>query len=227
MRATGNRISVQVSLSGYSFSVEEEGAHVKQSGWLGADRIFTTPEFQRRYDEVQLSLLTPKCTLVPSAFYSEDNSRAMLSGVVELGESDQVSAVPVEEFSAWLVYSNSIGESLSKVISQSLKYMDGDNVPVLPEMYWILKSLKECPEYNKIIASYRDGFLHLAVAQGKSLMLSNIFPAADFTTAEYFIFNVMKQLQLNPEVSSVYFRTPLDIEEEMSLYRYFKAVVRL
>lgn len=37
----------------------------------------------------------------------------------------------------------------------------------------------------------------------------------------------VRKLQLNPEVSSVYFRTPLTGEEEMSLYRYFKSVERL
>ena len=43
-------------------------------------------------------------------------------------------------------------------------------------------------------------------------------------TAEYFIFMAMKKLQLNPEVSSVYFRTPLDEDQQMSLYRYFMNV---
>jgi hypothetical protein len=34
----------------------------------------------------------------------------------------------------------------------------------------------------------------------------------------------MKKLQLNPEVSTITFRTSLESEEEMSLYRYFKCV---
>ena len=58
-------------------------------------------------------------------------------------------------------------------------------------------------------------------------MLANIFKAPDFTTAEYFIFNAMKKLQLNPEVSTICFRTPISPEEEISLYRYFKAVERI
>ena len=37
----------------------------------------------------------------------------------------------------------------------------------------------------------------------------------------------MKRLQLNPEVSTVHFRTPLNPDAEMSLYRYFKSVVQL
>jgi hypothetical protein len=34
----------------------------------------------------------------------------------------------------------------------------------------------------------------------------------------------MKKLQLNTEVTTITFRTPLDTEDELSLYRYFKAV---
>ena len=69
-----------------------------------------------------------------------------------------------------------------------------------------------------------DGHLYLAVSQGKTLLLCNSFVAQDFTTAEYFIFMVMKKLQLNPEMTSIYFRTPLDEGQESSLYRYFKSV---
>ena len=79
-------------------------------------------------------------------------------------------------------------------------------------------------DYNKIVASYMDGYLYLAIAQGKTLLLCNSFQAPDFTTAEYFIFLAMKKLQLNPEMSSIYFRTPLAEDQEMSLYRYFRSV---
>ena len=91
-------------------------------------------------------------------------------------------------------------------------------------MYYMLKDVRGLSEYNRILASYMDGILYLVVAQGKSLLLCNSFKAPDFTTAEYFIFMVMKKLQLNPEMSTITFRTPLTDEQEMSLYRYFKSV---
>ena len=219
-------ISIQVSLSGYSFKIQE-GDKVRRFPWLGAERIFTTPEFQRRYDQVDISLLTPKCTLVPEAFFSEDTVREALGDVVALDSTDQVGYVRIPELGAVLLFSNSIGESLSRVMSQTVLTSSGSSVPVLPEMYYLLKSLPEVGEYNKILASWADGYLYLVIAQGKSLLLSNVFAAADFTTAEYFLFLSLKRLQLNPEVSTVCFRTPLSPEAEMSLYRYFKAVVWL
>ena len=104
---------------------------------------------------------------------------------------------------------------------------DGNAPEVLPEMYYILKDLLKVEEYNRIVASYAAGYLHLGISQGRNLLLANVFRAVDFTTAEYFLFLAIRNLQLNPEVTSVYFRTPLSGEEEMSLYRYFKSVERL
>ncbi len=210
-------------MSGYSFKT---GASAP-SGWMGADRIFTTPEFQKRYDSVEISLLTPKFALVPNNFFDPSTARQSLSESVPLRDSDAVENVAIPAYGAVLVYSNSLDESLSRAISQTVYTTSGNSVRVLPEMYYILRDLGSCPDYNKIMASYVDGYLHLAIAQGKSLLLCNSYQAVDFTTAEYFIFLAMKKLQLNPELSTICFRTPLSQEQEMSLYRYFKAVESL
>ena len=219
-----SRISIQVSLGGYSFKVFSPDGAVRASGWMGADRIFNTPEFQRRYDEVEIALFTHKVALVPAAFFDRDEARAALSEVAALREGDAVGFVEAPWYGAVLVFSNSIDESLSRAVSQTVFTTDGYQARVLPEMYYILRDLGSCRDYNKILASWRDGWLHLAVAQGKSLLLCNVFPAPDFTTAQYFIFLTLNRLQLNPEVSAVTFRTPLTPEQEMSMYRYFKAV---
>ena len=197
---------------------------MRSSEWLGADRVFTTPEFQARYEEVSISLFTPKCALVPEQFFIPGKERESLAEVVGLKDGDAVDSVPVKAFGAVLLYSNSIGESLSPLISRAVLKVDGQSSPVLPELYWLLESVPLCTEYNRILASYRDGYLHLVISQGKSLLLANVYKAMDFTTAEYFIFLAMKTLQLNPEVSTIRWRTPLTDAEEMSLYRYFASV---
>ena len=218
-----DRISIQVGLSGYSFKLHTS-EDAKSSSWMTAERIFTTAEFQRRYDEVDISVFTPKFALVPSQFHDPQYSREALAEVAEVQGGDLVEFVEVPEFASVLVYSNSIGETLTKVIAETVLRTDGTKARPYPEMYYMLKALPFVAEYNKIIASYADGWLYLVVAQGKSLVLSNAYRAQDFTTAEYFIFLAMKKLQLNPEVSTISFRTPLLEDEEMSLYRYFKNV---
>lgn len=216
-------ISIQVSLSGFSFKTWPEG-ETNPSSWLSAERLFTTPEFQRKYETVEISLLTPKCALVPAHFFDKSSPRKSLEAVASIRDKDFVEYIPLPSVGAVMVYSNSIDESLSKVIAQTVLDSDGNCVKVLPEMYYIIRDLWQLEEYNKILASYMDGYLYLAIAQGKNLMIANVFEAVDFTTAEYFIFLALKNLQLNPEVSTINFRTPLAYEQSMSLYRYFKAV---
>ena len=212
------RMSIQVSLSGFSFN---------GSDWIGSEKLFTTPEFQRRYSSVEISLLTPKVALIPEPFFNPSSARAALEETVALEPTDLVEYVEIPSLISVLVYSNSIGESLSRVLANTVLPSSGEPVKVLPEMYFLLKELEGLTEYNKIVASWADGWLHLVIAQGKSLALVNTFRAPDFTTAQYFLFLAMKKLQLNPEVSTVCFRTPLTPDAEMSLYRYFKSVSRL
>ena len=159
-----------------------------------------------------VSFYTPKCTLVPLAFFNEEDTRSALSSVVKLQDNETVRYVELPEYEAVLLYSFADG------MKQETKF---------PELYYLLKDLKKVKDYNKILVSYRDGFLHLAIAQGDNLLFCNVFDASHFTTAEYFIFLTMKKLHLNPEVSSICFRSPLSDEERFSLYRYFKAVEQL
>ena len=218
-----NRISIQVGLSGYSFKIEDTNS-ASSSGWLGAESVFTVKELQKRYSQVDIAVLTPYCTLVPQDFYDPESSREQLASVVNLPEGAVVETVPVPEFASVLVYSTSVGGTLHKVLAESVRLTDGNKVKPLPEMYYMLRAVFGLPDYNRILASYMDGILYLVVAQGRVLLLCNSFRAPDFTTAEYFIFMVMKKLQLNPEVSTITFRTPLTDEQEISLYRYFKSV---
>ena len=223
MQQSETGISIQVSLSGYSFKVSgPEG--VSRSGWLPSGQLFTTPEFQRRYSNVEISLFTPKVALVPESFFNSQTAREALEDVCRLKENDLVEYARVPKFGAVMVYSNSIGESLSDTISNTVFNTAGERAKVLPELWFMLKDLALCPDYNKILCSWIDGYLYLVIAQGSSLLLTNVYTAADFTTAEYFIFLALKRLQLNPEVSTICFRTPLEYDQEMSLYRYFKSV---
>ncbi len=221
-----NGISIQVCLNGYSFKIAD-GERLTESGWLGADTVFTAPELRRRYGYVDLSLLTPKVALVPSSFFDESAARQSLEDTVILDKDDEVRHVCLPEYAAELLYALSDGSMLAQTISRTVLDDEGKMAEVLPEMYYILKDLQNVDEYNRIVASYASGYLHLGISQGRNLLLANVFQAADFTTAEYFLFMAVRKLQLNPEVSSVYFRTPLTEDEEMSLYRYFKSVERL
>ena len=169
-----------------------------------------------------MSRHTPKAALVPSAFFDAASAREILSRTVLLEDDDEIEYISLPEYSAELVY------SLSDT-SPAPEPVEGGALSGVerPELYYVLKALSGIGEHNKIVASYGDGVLSLAIAQGKELLLANVFTAADFITAEYFLFMAVKKLQLNPEVSTVHFLTSLSPEQEMSLYRYFKSVEQL
>ena len=228
MQETGNNntadsISVQISLSGYVSRTGSNGVSVS-SGWMSADRFFTDPCFRRRYEEVSVSVFTPKFSLVPDHFFSPVSARYMLAEVADLADSDYVEYERLPWMKSVLLYSNSIGETLSSAVAGTVLRSDGEKSRVLPEIWYMLHALESVTEYNKVIAAFADGYLYLVIAQGRSLLLCNSYQAADFVTAEYFIFLMMKKLQLNPEMTTIFFRTPLKDEEEMSLYRYFRSV---
>lgn len=170
-----------------------------------------------------MSRHTPKVALVPSAFFDAASAREILSRTVLLEEDDKVEYISLPEYSAELVY------SLSTPVPEPVEGVEGPVVRQAhqPELYNVIKALSGIGEHNRIVASYGDGVLSLAVAQGEKLLLANVFSAADFTTAEYFLFLAVRKLQLNPEVSTVHFLTPLSGDEEMSLYRYFKSVEQI
>lgn len=155
----------------------------------------------------ETSLLTPKCTLVPAHFYQQASSRDILGEVVVLDEGDVVKAVEVRQYDSVLVYA-----------------APSEDTRAVPELWYVLRDLPGIQDYNKILASWKEGRLYLAIAQGNGLLLANSFAAPDFTTAEYYIFLALNQLQLNPEVSSIYWRHKISSEDEMSLYRYFRSV---
>ena len=152
------------------------------------------------------TILTGKCTLVPQNFFRQDKAREILSEVVLLDADDAVSWLDVPERDAVLIYAAAPGQK------------------GVPELFEVIRHLSDCSEYNKIVASHKEGRLYLAIAQGRSLLLANSYEAPDFTTAEYYIFLAMHSLQLNPEVSTICLASPVSAEEEMSLYRYFRMV---
>ena len=145
-------------------------------------------------------------TLVPVNFFDPAAAREVLSDVAQLKSTDEVKYEQVPQYGAVLIYiSGGPGEGL-------------------PEIFYLLRDLPSCKEYNKLLCSWQDGILSIAVAQGKSLLLANCYEAPDFTTAQYYIYSALKSLQLNPEVTTIHFKHSLPEEYQLSLYRYFKSV---
>ncbi|MCF0173478.1 MAG: DUF3822 family protein [Bacteroidales bacterium] len=145
-----------------------------------------------------------KFTIVPSPFFTKGDERSVLSQFVQLKPDDTVSYKELPQFEAVLVYAGAM--------------------PVVAEL---LESLLGIEEYNKVVITICNGILSLAVAAGDRLLLANNFEAADFTTALYYIFASLSHFQINPEMTTLYFKGELDYEHQEQLFGYFMGVEAL
>ena len=147
-------------------------------------------------------------TLVPSNYFRQDKAREILSELFTLESSDRIKYVELPHYQAVLIFAISAEE-------------DSSYTPAVSDLLQVLPMVKE---YNKIVVSHSNGFLHIAVAEADRLLFCNSFPAKEFITAQYFIFATIKEFQLNPEMSTLYFREKLDIEDVENLLKYFRGV---
>ncbi len=145
-------------------------------------------------------------TLVPLSFFEPAAAHKALAEVARIDEGAKVSYKKIPAYHAALVYTVS-GSANS-----------------LPEIYYVLQYLPQIKDGVKILCSWTDGELSMAIARGERLLLANSFKAQDFTTALYFILLALKSLELNSEAICIHFRQQLNAADENTLYSYFKAV---
>lgn len=232
-------ISIQVFLNGYSYKItDSDGKTVSYKGEGTVEELYSSRELSFPFTEYSLSFRTNECVLVPNAILKEtlrrENAaegknekpweqerilRGILSEYVPIDDNRKTECIEVPAFDASIIYAipdNPVLKAVSGALARECR--------PLPEIYLILEELHALKCHNRVIASYRDSLLSLAIAEEDRLLLCNSFQAADFTTALYFIFSALKQYSLNPEVTTINFMTPLDDEKQMLLYRYFSGV---
>ncbi len=149
-----------------------------------------------------------KFTLVPLSFFDKEKTYQILSDAVRLEATDKVYYKELPEQEAVLVYA---------AASES----------DLPPVAGLLEALGRIADHNKVVAAVEGGAVHIVLAEGDRLLLANAYPAPDAVTAEYFLFATLKQFQLNPAVTTVYFLGEAPYELLNDLFRYFKGVERL
>lgn len=143
-------------------------------------------------------------TLVPEQFFTAADARRILSKVALLEKDDTVKNIELPAFKAVLVYTGA--DAAARVIADMVEAASGID------------------KYNKVVAHVADGTVDVVVAEGKKLLLVNSFPAADDVTAQYFIFASLRQFQMNPEVTTIYFKGEASDSIKEDLFRYFNSV---
>ncbi|HPH53768.1 MAG: DUF3822 family protein [Bacteroidales bacterium] len=147
-------------------------------------------------------------TLVPSEFFSTEDSHKILSEVVPLQDTDIVRHIELPKYKAVLVY---------------VKKSD-DESATEPPIVDLLHFAPTISGHNRLAVSLDNNYIYIVLAEGEKLLLANAYPAADVVTAEYFIFASLREFQINPRMTTIHFRgeVPSGLTEEM--FRHFRAV---
>ncbi len=147
-------------------------------------------------------------TLVPSEFFSPEDAHKILSEVVPLQDTDIVRHTELPEYKAVLIYvQKSEDESTSELPIADLLHF----APTITA-------------HNRLVVSLDKKYIYMVLAEGEKLLLANAYPATDIVTAQYFIFAALREFQINPRMTTIYFRgeVPPGLTEEM--FRHFRAV---
>ena len=147
-------------------------------------------------------------TLVPSEFFSSEDVHKILSEVVPIKDTDIVRHIELPDYKAVLVY-----------VQKSADKSDFE-----PPIADLLRFAPTISGHNRLAVSLEKKNIYIVLAEGDRLLLANAYPAADFVTAEYFIFAALREFQINPRMTTIHLRgeIPSGLTEEM--FRHFRAV---
>ena len=149
-----------------------------------------------------------KFTLVPEGYFPPDVAAAdLLSNVVVLEKTYSVKKLELPFYKAVLLYAGDDGAARR-----------------LADMLEAAAAL-DC--YNKVVMHVDGQTVDLVLAAGDKLLLCNSYPAADDTTAQYFLFAALRQFQINPEVTTVHFFGEAGDTIKGDLFRHFASVEML
>lgn len=221
MSGTQNRITIQLDLSGYSFTIfDRNGAVVSKESHscpvdLSVEEL--TPVLKKQYAAVSVYYTTWKYTLVPIHLLSRDNVRPYLTAVREIAQDDVTLALDMPSRKAVMVY------AVPGLLYKGMKALCR-NVKFYPMSYVLIDRISSVTGNNRLLVSFTDGMLHVVAAEQDRLLFANSFPAADLATAEYFIFSVTKEVLFNPEHTVLNIYGNVEENVKTGLGKYFASV---
>lgn len=159
-------------------------------------------------------------TLVPAsgdgcgAAPDESVCRKIMKALYPIAETDKVHTLGIPEYGAVLLY--------------SWKGETGPCDKAVPEIYAHLKRLPALPEHNKAIVDFKragnsgDPSTLIAVADGERLITANHYHTTDFGSAVYYLMEILRQSQMNPQQTRVRICGEVTEEDSAMLEKYVK-----
>lgn len=211
------RITIQLDLGGYSFSIyDRNGTQIRQGSHpcpvdLSVGEL--ARELNWKAQAVSVYYTTWKYTLVPVSMYSKDAPEAALRSVRDLNPDDKVLILEMPSRKAIMIF------AIPQKIYYGLTALN-KNVKFYPMSYLLIDRISSITDNNRLLVSFTEGMLHIAAAERDRLLFANSFPAGDIATAEYFIFSVTKEVMFNPEHTRLHMfgKVPDKVQDELCKY---------
>ncbi len=223
MPGTTNRITIQLDLSGYSFKIYDRSGNYISSYEKSCPIDLAVNELAAVIDagsQVSVELSTWKYTLVPQSSYEADYAHMVLGEVKDLEPTDRIQSIDLPLRKAKMIFA--VPADIYDGFTGLAK-----NVKFYPIAYTLVEKLEDIEQHNRVIISFSEGMLHMAVAERERLMFVNTFPTRDIATAEYFIMSVIKEMTFNPEHTFIYIWNKVEDAMVANLRKYFPKVIKL
>ncbi len=224
MSGMSNRITIQLDLSGYSFKVYDRGGNVlsaeKRSCPLDLSVKELVPFIDTCNGAITVVFSTWKYTMVPLSNFDASRAKDILSELKDLDANDRILTQEIPGLKAVMIY------AVSSDIYDELAGLS-KNIQFYSISYILIDRLSSIEQNNRVVISFSDGMLHIAVAERERMMFVNTFPVRDVATAEYFIMSVIKEMPFNPEHTHIYIWGEANTAAVAELEKYFPKVLNI
>lgn len=227
------RLSIQSDSNGFSFSIVNDAVnkvHFLYQGDFSCEKghydiflkstrqlISSFPILSSKFKTVNIIYDTCKYALIPKQLYKEEDALQHLTKLHKLDDLDEIDTVEVHNEQIVILFAvNSTFLNFIKEVQPEFK--------LFPSIYPMISQISNFKDYNKIFFQYNKGQVHIIAAEGSRLVFCNSFPAIHFNTALYFLFLALKQVQFNPELTTVFVSGNLKDFEIMDISKYFSKI---
>lgn len=236
-KTTDYRLSIQADLNGFSFSVIDDQLNkllfLYQSSFImdredmelfskKCDALFNSmPLLTSNYKRVDLIFGTEKFTAIPERLHKKGKEVQAMEKLFTLDELDEINIKKLPQEEMVLIFA--ANSTFLNVVKQYQPHFN-----LYPTVFTYLNYLPLFKEYNKLFFRYQKGSTIIIAAEGDRIIQCNSYPTYHFNSGLYFLLLVLKDIQFNPEQTTVYISGNIkdlevyDIAKYCSKVKYFR-----
>lgn len=232
-KTTDYRLSIQADLNGFSFSVIDEQQNkllflyqseftmerddmelfAKKSSALFKSMPLLTSEYKR----VDLIYGTEKFTAIPEKLHKYGQELQLMERLFTLDYLDEINIKKVPQESMVLIFA--VNSTFLNIVKE---YQPKFNL--YPSVFTYINYLPLFEEYNKLFFRFQKSTTIIIASEGERIIHCNSYPTQHFNSGLYFLLLVMKEIQFNPEQTTVYISGNIKDLEVYDIAKYFSKV---